>query len=99
MNSYTVKAGSAVKKDIKKFPFELKNEIRNVHFAEISKDPYVGYQLGKLFKKKGIWSYHFKFKGKDYRIAYRIFEKEKLVAIVMIGPRERFYNRLRQRLR
>jgi mRNA-degrading endonuclease RelE of RelBE toxin-antitoxin system len=35
----------------------------------------------------------------SYRIAYQIYEKEKLVLIIAIGPREKFYEKLLKRIK
>ncbi|MBI4824697.1 MAG: type II toxin-antitoxin system mRNA interferase toxin, RelE/StbE family [Nitrospirae bacterium] len=93
---YEIKTIKAVKKDIKSLHPKLKDNIKNHHFKKIRESPFGAHELGYAFK--GLWSYHFSFEGTEYRIVYEIFEKDKLIVVIMIGKRESFYEKLRRRL-
>ena len=93
---FNIKSIKAVKRDIKKLPTEVVKVIESVHFKNIREDPFQSFQLGYAFK--GLRSYHLHHKGVSYRIVYEVFEGDGLVVIIMIGPRESFYERLRKRL-
>jgi len=69
-----------------------------VHFPAITAEPYkAGERLSGLLK--GFWKRSFRRSRVDCRIAYEIDEKEKAVYILMVGKRERFYERLERRAR
>ncbi len=93
---YTIKASSAVKKDLKRLDKKLQEEIEKVHFPSIEQDPFKAYPLSHQFK--GLWSYHISYKGSQYRIVYEIRSEEKVVLVIMIGPRGEFYEALRRRI-
>lgn len=66
------------------------------HYRRIARD--VEGVLGKKLQgREGLWAYRFRSSGGDYRIAYEIVGDK--VLIVAVGPREHFYERLRERLR
>jgi len=93
---FELKAIKAVKKDLKSLHPKLAEEIKNHHFRKIKESPLEPSELGYSFK--GLRSYHFNFEGTSYRIVYEVFEKDKLVVVIMIGTRENFYERLKRRL-
>ena len=45
-----------------------------------------------------IHSYHFNFTGSSFRLCYKVNESDHNIIILMIGPRENFYNKLMQKL-
>ena len=45
-----------------------------------------------------IYSYHFNFSGTSYRLCYTVNKQEKLITIILVGPRENFYKILKQKL-
>ena len=94
---YRIKSISAVKKDIRKLDKELQKIVKEEYFAEIERDPFRAVPL--IHEFKGLWSYHFKHKGTQYRIVYEIRPEDQIVLVIMIGPREGFYQALRRRLR
>ncbi|MEW6102626.1 MAG: type II toxin-antitoxin system RelE/ParE family toxin [bacterium] len=93
---YTIAFLSAVRKDIKRLDKRLKEKIRNEEIRKIEKDPYIAEPLSSCFK--GLWSYHFSYEGTEYRIVYEIYPKEKIVLIIMIRKREKFYEVLKRRI-
>jgi mRNA interferase RelE/StbE len=42
-----------------------------------------------------VFSHHVKYKGKEFRIAYQISEETESVVVLLIGPHENFYRRLK----
>ena len=85
----------AVAKDVKQLDRPVQRELRDEHFPRLKQDPHSGEPLrGAL---KGLWSYHFKFRSTQYRIAYEILDKEMAVLLVMIGKRGDFYEALMRR--
>ena len=73
------------------------DQIHTVRFPSLAAEPTQGDALSGPFK--GLRSYHFSFHATEYRIIYEMTPDEPLVIELMIGPRERLYERLRQRLR
>ncbi len=93
---FELKAIRAVKKDLKSLHPKLAEEIKSYYFKKIRESPHQSFELGYSFK--GLRSYHFNFEGTSYRIVYEVFEKDKLVVVILIGTRENFYERLKRRL-
>jgi len=93
---FEIKSIKAVKKDLKKLSQEVLRDIEMVHFKNIRENPFQSEELGYSFR--GTRSYHFSHKGTSYRIIYEIFEEDGLVVVIMIGPREGFYERLKRRI-
>lgn len=44
---------------------------------------------------EGLYSHHIKYKGKEFRVAYLIQPDTQAVIVVLIGPHENFYKKLR----
>lgn len=94
---YQIHLLKAVRKDLKKLSKQAAARIVNFFLPQLAKNPQKGFPLsGDL---KGYWKCIFKFKGVSYRIVYQIYEKEKVVLIIAVGPREKFYERLLKRIR
>lgn len=94
---YKVLACNAVRKDLKKLSYEVRQMVKQKYLPILEQDPYVGLQLQYEFK--GLWSYHFSEKGVDYRIVYEIYPEKKLVVLILIGKREKFYEQLKRRIK
>lgn len=45
-----------------------------------------------------IYSHHLTYQGREFRIAYQLQEEAATVLIVLIGPHENFYRRVKQQL-
>ena len=88
--SYQVFMAPSAHRKYKKFSSDLlKQEI-----GKLSEEPHRYEELkGPL---KGIRSYHFEHGKTQYRIAYRVLEKIKEIEVVLIKPRETFYQALRR---
>ena len=64
----------------------------------LKSNPYIGTQ--KVGDLKGIYGYDVRYSGIDYEIAYRIYEEEnKLVVVILAGTRENFYDELKRLVR
>ena len=65
---------------------------------QLKKDPYIGTQ--KAGDLHGIWGYDVKYAGVNYELAYRIYEENhRLVVVVLAGTRENFYEELKRLLK
>ena len=62
---------------------------------KIKIDPYLGKQ--KAGDLRGVYGYDVKYAGTNYELAYRIYEGNgKLVVIILAGTRENFYEELKR---
>jgi len=93
---FEIEAIKVVKRDLQKIDPKVVKEIETIHFKNIRKNPFQSHELGYAFK--GLRSYHFDHKATSYRIVYEIFEEDELVVIIMVAPRESFYEKLRRRI-
>jgi len=59
-------------------------------------DPYVG--MRKTGDLRGIYGYDVKYAGTNYELAYRIYEENGrlLIVIILAGTRENFYEELKR---
>ncbi|MBI5302876.1 MAG: type II toxin-antitoxin system RelE/ParE family toxin [Chloroflexi bacterium] len=93
---YNLIIPDAVAKDVKRLDRPVQRKLRDVHSPCLKENPHTGEQLrGAL---NGIWSYHFKFRTTQYRIANEILDQEQEVLLVMIGKRGDFYEALLRRV-
>ncbi len=93
---YQIHALKVTRKDLKKLPKQTSIKIVNFCLPQLSKNPYLGIQL--TCNLKGYFKYVFKFQNVNYRIIYQISKKEKIILIIAIGAREKFYERLLRRI-
>lgn len=94
--SYRDEYHPKVKSDIKKLDKSVAREIYDVHIDKILLHPSANENLhGDL---EGSLSYHFRKNKVDYRIAYSIDDKRKVVYFLMMAKRENFYELLKRRL-
>lgn len=62
--------------------------------VRIQKNPKLsGSQLSQPLTQ--VYSHHLKYKGKEYRIAYLICEDTDSVIVLLVGPHENFYKKLK----
>ncbi|MBE0478925.1 type II toxin-antitoxin system RelE/ParE family toxin [Candidatus Aerophobetes bacterium] len=94
---YRIESISAVKRDIHKLDKQLQKTIQEKHLLNIEKEPFKAIPLFHGFK--GLWSYHFNYSGTQYRIVYEVYSEDKIVMLIMIGPREGFYQALKSRIK
>ncbi len=94
---YQIHTLKAVRKDLRKLSKSAAAEMVDFCLPRLSENPHLGAPLsGNL---KDYWKYVFKFQGVSYRIVYQISERRKVILIIAVGPREKFYERLFQRLK
>ncbi len=62
---------------------------------KLSSDPYIGeLKTGDL---AGVYGYDVNYSKTNYEIAYRIYEEDdKIVVVILAGTRENFYNELKR---
>lgn len=85
-----------VKKDLKKFDEQLRQEIERIHIPAILEHPELGEELtGDL---NGIMAYHFNHQKLSCRIAYVVDDAQGIIFFMMIGKRENFYTILKRRV-
>jgi len=62
---------------------------------KLKSDPYIGVQ--KVGDLRGIYGYDVKYAEVNYELAYRIYEKNgKIVVVILAGTRENFYEELKR---
>jgi len=89
--TYRIETYSRVKRDLKGLDKKLQERILEEHYPAIETDPYQVYSLSHEFK--GLWSYHISYRGSEYRT------RDRVVLVIMIGPKEGFYKALRRRIK
>ena len=94
---YRIESITAVKGDIRKLDKQLQRIVKEKHFTNIERESFSAVPLSHEFK--GLWSYHFNYKGIRYRIVYEIYPKDQIIMVIMVGPREGFYQALRRKVR
>ena len=86
----------SAKRSAKKLPKPVRKEVVK-QTQKLKTNPYLGEKLsGSLHF---LYSFHIKFKGVHYRVAYTIDTSNKQIIVHLIGPREGFYQRLKRLLR
>lgn len=92
---YELRFTKAAEKYLKKIKEKgLKTEYRNA-LNKISSDPYIGeLKTGVL---AGVYGFDIYYNKTNYEIAYRIYEEEdKIVVVILAGTRENFYKELKR---
>ena len=63
--------------------------------GKLKNDPYIGTQ--KVGDLRGIYGYDVKYQKANYELAYRIYEENgQLIVIILAGTRENFYEELKR---
>ena len=63
--------------------------------SKLTLNPYIGKQ--KTGDLKGIYGFDFIYNKVNYELAYRIYEiDEKLIVVILAGTRENFYDELKR---
>ncbi|MCL5986435.1 MAG: type II toxin-antitoxin system RelE/ParE family toxin [Actinobacteria bacterium] len=91
--AFRVEITSSAKKLTKKFSLELKEKVITEAY-KITENLYEHEKLSGPLSK--FYSWHFSFKGTEYRITYQVFNNENRIVIVLVGTRENFYERLKK---
>ena len=89
---YQVHTLKIIRKDLRKLSKDATVKIINHCLPKLSDNPYLGILLSGKFSD--YRKYSFNYKGTSYRIIYQISKKEKVVLIIAIGSREKFYEKL-----
>lgn len=92
---YQIEITNSVKKDIKNLPNKIQEKINNT-FLELSDNPFLGDSLKGEFSE--YFSIHFKILKVEYRIIYRVYDKELVILVVLVGSRENIYKQLKRRV-
>jgi len=95
---YEITYSKAAERYFKKI--KNKNLLRTFKNAidKLKNDPYAGTR--KVGDLRGIYGYGVKYRGSDYELAYRIYEKNgRFVIILLAGTRENFYEELKRLVR
>ncbi len=95
--AYKLIVPKSVQKDLRRLSPQLQEELLFKHFPAIQKAPHQAPFLKGEFR--GMRKYVLSFQGTEYRITYRVIETAKSVVLIMVGSREGYYGRLRQRVR
>ena len=83
------------KRYFKKIKDKHLKEAMKTALSEISENPYIG--KGKTGDLAGIYGYDVFYNKTNYEIAYRIYEEEgQLVVVILAGTRENFYDELKR---
>ena len=91
--AFRVEITPSDKKLIKKFSLKLREKVVTEAY-EITENLYQHEKLSGPLSK--FYSWHFYFKGIEYQIAYRVFNNENRIVIVLVGTRENFYEKLKK---
>lgn len=94
--SYRLQFHPALKADLAALPKHLRTAVLYDHFPRLQNHPSEGKPLTGVLG--GLYSSAITFPGAQYRIAYRIIETDQVIFVVMVGKRERFYDRLKERV-
>lgn len=94
--AYKLIVPNAVQKDLRRLPPQLQEELLFQHLPAIQRTPHKAPFLAGEFR--GMRKYALSFGGTEYRITYRVMETAKAVVLIMVGSREGYYERLRQRI-
>lgn len=96
MPQFRLEAHKTVKKDLKKITPRAVQEIVNKILPKIADNPFIGNSLtGPL---KSYSKFVFYFEGVSYRIIYQIYSEQKIIFIIAIGSRGKFYEKLIRRI-
>ena len=94
--SYKLIIPNAVQKDLRRLPPQLQEKLLFQYLPAIQANPHQTPFLKGKFRK--MRKYTLSFGGTEYRIVYRVVEESKAIVLIMIGSREGFYKRLKQRI-
>jgi len=92
---YDVKYSKPAERYLKKIKDKRLLAAFKAAINNLKKDPYIGkLKAGDL---RGIYGYDIKYAGTNYELAYRIYETNgKLIIVVLAGTRENFYEELKR---
>jgi mRNA interferase RelE/StbE len=92
---YEISYASPATRYFKKLKDKQLREAYKNAIDSIREDPFIGSQ--KSGDLRGIYCYDVKHGGVSYELAYRIYEEEnRLVVVILAGTRENFYEELKR---
>lgn len=96
LRSWTIFLTRTADKYQKKLDKPLRLIIRDA-LLRLSQDPE---RLGERLSQPltSVFSHHITYKGKEFRIAYQLSPETESVVILLIGPHENFYRKLKNLL-
>jgi len=89
LNKYSIKYTKEAKKKIEKLDKSIRLVIKNAIESLLS-NPYKGKPLS--YELAGLYS----LRTSDYRIIYRIKEKQLIIIVVTVGHRREIYKKLKE---
>ena len=93
---YRLVVTPSAKRSLKKLPLQVREDLIEAT-KNLESDPYAGEKLsGPLYF---LYSFHFKSGNVEYRVAYTIDHKQKMIMIHFAHTRENFYEKLRRLFR
>ena len=95
---YTITYSKAAERYLKKLKDKKLLSTFKMAIDELKINPYIGKQ--KVGDLQGIYGYDVKYVGINYEIAYRIYEEDgRMVVVILAGTRENFYDELKRLMR
>jgi len=95
---YEVSYSKAVERYLKKIKDKRLLATYKTAIDKLKIDPYIGTQ--KTGDLHGIYGYDVKYGGTNYELAYRIYEENfQLIVVLLAGTRENFYDELKRMLK
>jgi len=96
LESFSIILTRTADKNQRKLDTPLRVLIRDA-ILRIAQNPLrAGEHLSQPFSS--VYSHHVKYKGREYRVAYEINEDAHQVVVLLIGPHENFYRKLKNLL-
>ncbi len=77
----------------KKLDKPLREQIKRAILEIVNNPTHKGERLSQPLSM--VYSHHFKYQGKEFRIAYQYAEAQDCVYILLIAPHENFYKRVK----
>lgn len=92
---YEIRYSRAAEKYLKKIKDKQLLVTFKAAIDKLKKNPYIGTQ--KTGDLRGILGYDVRHVGVNYELAYRIYEDDgKLIVVILAGTRENFYEELKR---
>ena len=92
---YEVSYSRAAERYLKKIKDKQLLSAFKIAIDRLKTDPYIGMQ--KVGDLRGIYGYDVRYSGINYELAYRIYEEnDKLIVVILAGTRENFYEELKR---
>jgi len=92
---YEIRFTGAAEKYLKKIKEKGLKRSFQIALQKIGNDPYIGEQ--KTGDLSGVYCYDFYYNKTNYELAYRIYEEDDhIIVVILTGTRENFYNELKR---